>query len=272
MNYSGITIKIHKPICKLNKMKTTYIFTLLFLFTSVTYAQELEQKMTVGKSYKTGVEMTVNYIDGSAIKSRTALAGLKYKYIETVDKKVYIRFFDITTDIPAAKGNDTFVNSDNDHITYFILQDDLNDFNRQKTLRLITGTMLAPIKIRPEVNVEGTVVPWELSTDIALGQYLGLRIPISKKNPFYITIPTFTLGTSLLSINRSNTSPESESSTTLGLTWSTGVILDLNSFNIGFLIGRDYAPGVSGSDWIYNEKTWLSIGFGINFTSKNKDL
>ena len=48
---------------------------------------------------------------------------------------------------------------------------------------------------------------------------------------------------------------------TIGLTWLIGIILDLNGFNIGLMLGKD---------WIINKKTWVSLG--INLTSKNKDL
>ncbi len=253
-------------------MKNTLIIIILFIFNLSSYSQEIDQKWTVGKAYKTTTDLTVSYIEGNSVKQRTALAGLKYKYIETVDGKVYIKFYEITSDNTSAQGNDDFVNSENDDLTYFVLEDKFSELNKQKTLRIVSGTLLAPIKIRPEENINGTKVPWELSTDISLGQYLGLRFPISRKNPYYLTLPTFTLGTSLLSINSSNTNPQSETSTTLGLTWSAGVILDLKGFNIGFLVGRDYAPGAAGADWIYNEKTWYSVGFGINLTSKNRDL
>ncbi len=249
------------------------ILTIL-LITSVliSNAQSAEQKFAFGKSYRTIIDLTVNYLDNGTVKQRTALAGLKYQYLGTIDGKVYIKFYEITDDKSKAKGDNAFVNENNDDISYFVDEDKLDDYNSQKTVRLVTGTLFAPIKIRPEEDINGATVPWELSTDITLGQYLGFRIPVSKRNPFYLTIPTVTFGTSLLSINSSNTDPENDISTTLGLTWSTGLVLDLNGFNIGFLLGRDYAPGSAGSDWIYNGKTWYSVGFGINLTSKNKDL
>ncbi len=253
-------------------MKEICISTILILFSSIVLAQDVNQKWTLGKAYKTIVDFKVNYFEGVTIKQRTALAGLKYKYIETVDDKIFIKFLEITSDNTIAKGNDNYVNTENDDRTYFIIEDNIVDLNKQKTIRLVTGTLLAPIKIRPDKSVKGENIPWELSTDITLGQYLGFRFPVSQKNPFYITVPTITLGTSLLSINSSNTNPESESSTTLGLTWSTGIILDLNGFNIGFLWGKDYAPGTSGVNWIYNKENWFSIGFGINLTSKDRDL
>jgi hypothetical protein len=197
---------------------------------------------------------------------------VKARYKETVDGKIYIKFLKITATTDPKINDDNYVNSKNDNIVYFVESTKLSTLHKQKTSSLVSGTLLAPIKVRPEENVKGMNYPWELSTDISLGQYLGYRIPLSITNPYYITIPTITLGTSLLSINNSNTIPENDSSTTLGLTWSTGIILDLNGFNIALLLGKDYAPGQAGKNWIYNEKTWFSIGFGINLTSKNKDL
>ncbi|TBX67486.1 hypothetical protein EZL74_09445 [Flavobacterium silvisoli] len=250
-------------------MKTKILLVVIMICCQI---HSQEQEWTLSKSYKTSIDLTVNYLDGTTVKQRTALAGLKYKYKETVDGKVYIKFLKIIVSTDPKKDDDSFVNSTNDNITYFVESSKLNALHKQKTSSLVSGTLLAPIKIRPDENVNGVNYPWELSTDISLGQYLGYRFPLSRTNPYYITIPTFTLGTSLLSINSSNTTPEKESSTTLGLTWSTGIILDLNGFNVGLLVGKDYAPGQAGKDWIYNEKTWFSIGFGISLTSKNKDL
>ena len=252
-------------------MKSKLLLITIFFIGVGVCAQD--QSWTLRKSYKTTIDLTVNYLDGANIKTRIAKAGLKYRYIETVDDNIYIKFLKITKDTPLTKGNDKYVNATNDEITYFVKKDKLNILHKQKNGSLVTGTLLAPIKIRPEKKIDDTnTIPWELSTDISLGQYIGYRFPLSKTNPYYLTVPTFTLGTSLLSINSSNTTPESDSSTTLGLTWSTGIILDLNGFNVGLLLGKDYAPGQAGRDWIYNKETWFSIGFGINLTSKNKDL
>lgn len=246
-------------------MKTTFIL-IFYLLSSFVFGQEQEWRL--GKSYKTTLDLTVNYIDSGTVKQRIALAGLKYRYLETIDNKIYIQFLKIKKDIARTADDAKYINSNNDQIIYFIAKDKLNDLNKQKNSGIVSGTILAPVKIRPETNC----IPWELSTDITLGQYIGYRFPLSKTNPYYLTVPTITLGTSLLSINSSNTAPVANTSTTLGLTWSTGIILDLNGFNVGLLLGKDYAPGKAGKDWIYNEKTWFSVGFGISLTSNNKDL
>lgn len=248
-------------------------FNLLLILSFVLKAQVLfsqttaEQEWSLGKSYTTRVDLVVNYIDGANVKQRTAKAGLKYRYIETVDENIYIKFLNIKALNDPFKDDDRIVNSSNDDISYFVDQDDLTEIHKKKNGSLVSGTLLAPIKIRPKEET----IPWELSTDITLGQYIGYRLPISKTNAYYL-IPALTLGTSLLSINSSNTNPEGETSTTLGLTWSAGILLDLNGFNAGFMLGKDYAPGRAGKDWIYNEKTWFSLGFGINLTLKNEDL
>ncbi len=248
-------------------------YLIYFLFVSLTFnvlAQDDKDQsqtgLSFGETYKTLADLVVKYNDGSEIKSRTAKAGLKYKYIQTVTNRVFIKFLRITKDTETTKA-DTYVNENNWDVTYWVDINDIRDFHKVKTSSLVSGTLLAPIKIRP--SIEET--PWDLSTDISLGQYLGYRILISQTNPYYITFPILTLGTSLLSIDSSNTTPEANS-TTLGLTWSTGIILELDGFTLGFILGKDYAPGQAGKNWIYNEKVWFSVGFGVNLTSKNKDL
>ncbi|SMG07933.1 hypothetical protein SAMN05661096_00095 [Marivirga sericea] len=254
-------------------MKTSIFAIFITILTfGLAYSQNAEQEWSLRKSYTTQVDLVVKFIEGANVKQRTAKAGLKYRYIETINNSVYIKFLDIKSSNDPFRDDDNFVNSTNDEIKYFIDQDDLTKIHKKKNASLVSGTLLAPIKIRPEEEINGETVPWELSTDLTLGQYIGFRLPISKTNAYYLTVPTVTLGTSLLSINSSNTNPETETSTTLGLTWSLGVLIDLNGFNIGMMLGRDYAPGSAGKDWIYNEKTWFSLGFGINLTSKNRDL
>lgn len=261
-----------------------FTLTLMLFFTIATFCQETEQSFdwSFTKTYKTLTELNVNYIENGKVEIRKAKAGLKYKVKDKIDNKIYIKFLQITSESASLTADDTYVNMNNSDIVYYVSESDLKPINKINTGSFITGTLLAPIKIRPSITetenkIEGEVttlvenkLPWELSTDISLGQYLGYRFHLGDKSPFYIT-PTFTFGTSLLNINESNSISEN-STTTLGLTWSTGIIFDLNGFNIALMAGKDYAPGTIGKDWIYNEKMWYSIGFGINLTSKNKEL
>jgi hypothetical protein len=40
-----------------------------------------------------------------------------------------------------------------------------------------------------------------------------------------------------------------------GLTWSTGLIFQLNQYSFGLMLGKDYASNV-GEQWEYHGKLW----------------
>ncbi|MCE7926311.1 MAG: hypothetical protein DYG98_24975 [Haliscomenobacteraceae bacterium CHB4] len=54
-----------------------------------------------------------------------------------------------------------------------------------------------------------------------------------------------------------------------GITWSTGFIFQFDKFNIGFLLGKDYASGI-GDQWIYQDKMWYSFAIGYSFTKPDE--
>jgi hypothetical protein len=139
-------------------------------------------------------------------------------------------------------------------------------FKKWKNYNFSSGLMTVPFKLRPKVNDS---TEFNLTTDITLGGYFGItkRISSSKRN--YITIPA-TLGLSYININDNNTSnvkKDNSIGVVPGITWSTGIIFQLHDFNIGFVLGQDYASSV-GDKWIYNGKTWYSFAIGYNFLTQ----
>lgn len=51
----------------------------------------------------------------------------------------------------------------------------------------------------------------------------------------------------------------------MGITASTGVILELNDFQLGMMVGVDRATGDAGRGWVYNGKIWYAFGLGYSF-------
>ncbi|MBL7826635.1 MAG: hypothetical protein JNJ57_08400, partial [Saprospiraceae bacterium] len=49
-----------------------------------------------------------------------------------------------------------------------------------------------------------------------------------------------------------------------GITWSTGLIFQLEQYSIGLMVGKDYASNV-GNQWEYHGKMWWSFGIGFVF-------
>lgn len=137
-----------------------------------------------------------------------------------------------------------------------------------KSISMTSGLLTAPFKIRGKRDS----VNFNITTDITIGPYIGLTTRLSKRKPYYLTLPA-TLGLSFININDNTTSNEKfealGSTIVPGVSWSVGIIFQLDSFDLGLIYGRDYASGV-GRDWIYHDKNWLSFGIGYNFIKKKE--
>jgi hypothetical protein len=113
---------------------------------------------------------------------------------------------------------------------------------------------------------------FNLTTDVTLGPYIGLTKRLSKRNPFYVTVPA-TLGLSFININNNTTSNQimnEEIGVVPGISWSSGLVFQFDNFNLGFVFGKDYASGI-GDDWIYQGKTWYSFAIGYSFLNEEKE-
>ncbi len=145
------------------------------------------------------------------------------------------------------------------------IKDTLYDisFKKWTNYKFTTGLLTIPFKLRPKEADKN----FTMTTDVTIGPYVGLTKRISKRDPYYITIPA-TLGLSFININNNSTSNvKSEPSIDVipGYTWSSGLIILLNKFTMGFVVGQDFASDV-GSDWIYQGKIWYSFAIGYSFS------
>jgi|GEM_PF-1422142 len=137
---------------------------------------------------------------------------------------------------------------------------------RYGATKLASGFMTIPFKLRPKQDT----INFNMTTDVTLGAYIGIKQRISRKQNNFIVVP-FTLGLSYINVGNSETSKvktEGNSSIVPGWTWSTGLVFDLNGVNIGFVLGQDFASGV-GNKWLYNKKLWYSFSIGYSFFNKS---
>jgi len=135
-------------------------------------------------------------------------------------------------------------------------------------LQITGGQLTIPFKIRPKAE-NGT---FRLTTDVTLGAFIGLTKKLSENKEHYLTIP-ITAGLTFVNINDNNTSMEfaaaaADGGTDVvpGLSWSSGILLQLDQYNLGLIFGKDYASEV-GNQWIYHGKLWWSFGLGFSFTN-----
>jgi hypothetical protein len=129
-------------------------------------------------------------------------------------------------------------------------------------LRISTGLVTVPFKLRPAQEGQ----EFSMTTDVTIGPYLGLAKRISRTNPYYITLPA-TLGLTFVNVNDNTTTRDFEGGdvdVVPGYTWSSGLIIQLNKFSLGYVLGQDFASDV-GDKWIYNGNLWHSFSIGYSF-------
>jgi hypothetical protein len=134
---------------------------------------------------------------------------------------------------------------------------------RWRNYQITAGQLMLPFKLRPKAGDK----KFQMTTDVTIGAYGGIRKRISARNPTYITVP-FVLGLSFININDNTTKAEGtadpKSGITPGWTWATGFVIQTNRLNLGFVFGKDYASGYA-DDWLYHGKTWYSFAIGYSF-------
>jgi len=136
-------------------------------------------------------------------------------------------------------------------------------FSLLNNTRWVGGQLTVPFKLRPSIQDKA----FQMTTDVTIGAYAGLRFRLSRINPFFITVPA-TLGLTFININDNTTTTASPTTTDTkivpGVTWSSGAILQLGTINVGFVFGCDYASEVK-KEWIYQGKFWYSFAIGFSF-------
>lgn len=131
-----------------------------------------------------------------------------------------------------------------------------------RNARICGGQITLPFKIREDAENH----TFRLTTDVTLGGFVGYTRKLGAKGNYSLTLP-FTAGVTFININNNNTSlrQEQEDATVVpGLSWCTGIILQMESYSVGLLFGKDYASEV-GNQWAYHGKTWWSFGVGFVF-------
>lgn len=133
-------------------------------------------------------------------------------------------------------------------------------------LHMTGGQLTVPFKIRPNAD-HGT---FRLTTDVTLGAFVGLTKRLSAEKDHFLTIP-MTAGLTFVNLSDNNTSVEfaalneGGNDVVPGLTWSSGIILQLDQYNLGLIFGKDFASEV-GDQWLYHKQWWWSFGLGFSFT------
>lgn len=129
-------------------------------------------------------------------------------------------------------------------------------------LEFTGGQLTLPFKIRPKADTRS----FRLTTDVTVGGFVGVTKRLSKVKEIFLTIP-LAAGLTFINLNDDNTFLDravQETEVVPGLTWSTGLIFQLEKYSLGFMFGKDYASDV-GNQWKYHGRMWWSFGIGFTF-------
>jgi hypothetical protein len=184
-----------------------------------------------------------------------------------------IRFYSISASGDTYKGNALYVNSDDNDKLFALTSSDFSQLAQNGQIRkrtavtwkpgLTFGAALSlPFKLRRHSSEHNR----DITTDVSLGGYVGPRWRLHSTRQYFVSA-VGTLGISLLPIHDDVTTDDTSTgtSTVPGLTFSFGAIIELESFQLGLMAGKDYASGDLGSTWIYNAEWWFSLSIGFKF-------
>jgi hypothetical protein len=136
-------------------------------------------------------------------------------------------------------------------------------FKNTHNYKFAFGQLTLPFKLRPKNNDKS----FQMSTDVTVGAYGGIRKRISRSSNIYLTIP-FVGGLSFININDNTTNvtapTTSQANIVPGITICSGMIIQISTFNMGFVGGGDFASSVAGN-WIYHGNFWYSFALGYSF-------
>lgn len=185
-----------------------------------------------------------------------------------------IKVFEITRD--PFKGDSVTINSD-DNKKLFAMQKTIFDqavSDGYIAKRYSIGwrgvdvgpSISLPLKLRRRIDDNGKYNGFDITDEVSIGGYLALQWRISEAHPIFVK-PLVSAGVSLLPISDPMSSdPKAKATNKVpGLTLAAGAVVQFERYQLGLMLGVDYASGALGAAWSYNGKPWVSFALGFNF-------
>ncbi len=148
---------------------------------------------------------------------------------------------------------------------YFLMSyQDFNDKSIKRYSRVPTftaGTVVIPVKLRFN--------QFDFSKDVTIGPTAGVRFRLSHYTNNYLNV-LLGFGISSVSLDSISTGGKiKKGSDRPALTPSLGIVFEfIQNVQVGVFLGKDYIAKKEDVDWMYQGKTWFSIGLGITILSR----
>ncbi len=129
------------------------------------------------------------------------------------------------------------------------------------------GVVLMPFKLRPAVTNNGVKTGFDFSKDLQLGISGGIRQKLTHYNPFFLNV-LLNVGISSVMKDSFNTGGQTRQPTDVAaFTYAIGIVFDFAKIQFGVFAGRDRLSARDVGGWVYQNKTWWSVGFGYTLFS-----
>ncbi len=270
-------------------MKQLSLWVSFFLFAKLLFSQN-DNGYDVPRYFQLNMNQTAEFYEIDEfrkIQKDTVFEAGEYFVLKTKSEKIIdgvsyliIEFPDFTGKLQRGKEPKSSIAGSSTGPVYINLSKDYNgkllciqkgEFDKlrftkiyNRKVHLTGGLLTLPFKFRSKVND----TPRSMTTDVTLGPYIGARMRLLKKSDFFLTVP-LTAGLTFINVNDSNTNPNNPQSNdnaiVPGFTLGSGLVFQLNKYEIGFIGGWDWGTGKAGSEWIYDAKPWISFAIGYSF-------
>lgn len=222
-------------------------------------------------AFKVAVPVWECGIDGKTVPSGTkaiAPAGAKFRYIESpADTSPVVIQFLVWKDT-AQREFRLFNTSDKTGTgvkTFCVTKAHFDKLSERvyakwwESRQLAAGTLLLPVKMRGRDHR-----PFDFSKDVTLGTAAGFKLRINETREEYANI-LVGVGLTSVALDSVNTlGAVHESTDRAALTWTTGLMIEIDRFQFGAFVGQDRLSQPNQKDWVYQGKLWLALGLGYS--------
>lgn len=199
--------------------------------------------------------------------------GLRYRLLDEKDGEVFVQPLPFVIE-----ENDTIkigTSSSKLAVEAFVARtEDLKAYNRAWQQGLAWSTLLLPIKMRPSVEKDGVKYEKDITTDVAIGPFLGYKFAMGRSYRQFMHLggfagPTVIRLTTATADTTSGTA-DLEASNNVGWSYGLGIMYEMRDLQIGFVWGKDQIGGTAAKEWAWNGKPWVSFAIGYSFLSNQR--
>jgi hypothetical protein len=205
-------------------------------------------------------------VDGTGTQARM---GGKFYYVQAVPSNavVVIRFLTYSfKDTPQLyqRFNSTDTLTTTPKKFFCVAQKDFDRFTRRSYAAglsshdFVVGALVLPVKLRPGAKGAG----FDFANDVAFGTTAGYRYRTSDSRENFLSLLAG-VALSSVQLTAENTNGKlTETTDRPAFTWTTGMMFEVNRFQIGAFIGQDRISQPRQSSWAFQGKTWFALGLG----------